>query len=329
MDPATDEAAELDKALERLSLYQPTREDDDTVEFLRIVSKHIPAAGRANLDEDMAACETDDDLRRLAASIDTGLLRPMKAFGNENAGNEIFIEDEDEDGPARVLRRQVRARDGHKCVISGLYDYNYRDQMPAGGLDAVVETAHLVPFGIIESLRSDDDRKHAAAIWAIVHRYFPGVRESLEFLEDEMNSPLMNVMTLEMCLHTEFRRFLMTFESMDVEHRYRVKPLPGFAGYCNRFLPSDGIVSFCSHDDGKSHLPSPELLALHAAVADILHATGRGKIIDGIVDEYWRFSRLAGDGSTDVGRLLSVSELSLLAQSDFVGERKQPHKIFR
>jgi hypothetical protein len=75
MDPATDEAAE------RLSLYQPTREDDETVEFPRIVSKHIPAAGRANLDEDMAACETDDDLRRLAASIDTGLLRPMKAFG--------------------------------------------------------------------------------------------------------------------------------------------------------------------------------------------------------------------------------------------------------
>ncbi|RMJ24427.1 hypothetical protein PHISP_04707 [Aspergillus sp. HF37] len=158
-----------------------------------------------------------------------------------------------------------------------------------GGLDADVETAHIVPSSIIEALRSDDDRKHAAVIWAILYRYFPGVRGSLEFLKDEVDSSsplMMNVMTLEMCLHAQFRRFLLTLESMDVEHNCRVKPFPDFPGVYNRFLPSDGIVSFCSHDGGKSDLPNPELMALHAAVADTLHVTGRGKMIEGIVDDY-------------------------------------------
>lgn len=35
--------------------------------------------GQANLVEDIIGCETDNELKTLADSIDTGLLRPLKA----------------------------------------------------------------------------------------------------------------------------------------------------------------------------------------------------------------------------------------------------------
>ncbi|KAF7121679.1 hypothetical protein CNMCM5793_009151 [Aspergillus hiratsukae] len=54
-------------------------------------------------------------------------------------------------------------------------------------------------------------------------------------------------------------------------------------------------------------LPSPKLLQLHCAVANILHATGRGEKLGRILRDYGATGALARDGSTIISELLSVT----------------------
>jgi hypothetical protein len=59
--------------------------------------------------------------------------------------------------------------------------------------------------------------------------------------------------------------------------------------------------------------PGPDYLAVHAAIGNILNLTARGEAIQKLIHDYDDCPLLATDGSTNLGALLSVSKLSLLA----------------
>lgn len=67
------------------------------------------------------------------------------------------------------------------------------------------------------------------------------------------------------------------------------------------FLPE--YVSFTAHR-GLYALPSPELLRLHAAVAQVLFASGLAQYINEVHQDRDTTRVLAEDGSTPVARLL-------------------------
>jgi hypothetical protein len=69
------------------------------------------------------------------------------------------------------------------------------------------------------------------------------------------------------------------------------------------YLPNDGYVTFTAHD-GRYPLPDEKLLAVHAAVAAILHASGMAEVIDRILQDRDETPCLAADGSTPIGTLL-------------------------
>ena len=69
------------------------------------------------------------------------------------------------------------------------------------------------------------------------------------------------------------------------------------------YLPSDGYVTFTAHD-GRYPLPDEKLLAVHAVVAAILHASGMAEVIDRILQDRDETPYLAADGSTPIGTLL-------------------------
>lgn len=50
------------------------------------------------------------------------------------------------------------------------------------------------------------------------------------------------------------------------------------------FLPASRTIMMRAHD-GRVPLPSPDLLKVHCAIADILHATGMAEKIDKILDD--------------------------------------------
>jgi hypothetical protein len=69
------------------------------------------------------------------------------------------------------------------------------------------------------------------------------------------------------------------------------------------YLPNDGYVTFTAHD-GRYPLPDEKLLAVHAAVAAILHVSRIAEVIERILQDRDETPYLAADGSTPIGTLL-------------------------
>ena len=69
------------------------------------------------------------------------------------------------------------------------------------------------------------------------------------------------------------------------------------------YLPNDGYVTFTAHD-GRCALPDEKLLAVHAAVAAILHASRMAEVIERILQDRDETPCLAADGSTPIATLL-------------------------
>ncbi|KAE8377181.1 hypothetical protein BDV26DRAFT_282019 [Aspergillus bertholletiae] len=320
--------ADAKQTLDRkLDQYQPFHPEDDTLSFLRIVHRYLPLQGQVNLAEDVERCSDDEEVRQLAESFDTGLLRPMLANGgttpaitlSRRLGMEDSVENLLPEGiqtasrdSQRRLRDHCLAREGHRCAVTKAWSLDYKER-PPDAADAPLEAAHIIPFALGVFREGDrDERYRHAIIWVNINRYFPDLRSRRGFSSEDVNNEE-NVIMMLQALHTEFGNFRFTFEATQTTNRYRIKEFPGFARLYRTFLPPNRFVTFTSHD-GRYPLPSPTILTVHAAIANILNLSGRGEKIQEMRRDLGSMSEgLARDGSTKVEELLSVSKLSLLS----------------
>ncbi|KAB8230452.1 HNH endonuclease signature motif containing protein [Aspergillus alliaceus] len=321
--------AQAKQTLEKkIARYQPLDQNDDTAHFLQTFFKYLPADGQVNLAEDVYQRVDDEELRQLAESLESGLLRPMLAHGgttpaitpSPRLGVEDSIDNllsQDIHSVRRVDEQQLRdhclKRDGYRCCVSKLWSWNYH-QRPSSSA-ALLQAVHIIPFALGEFREDDRDKRYRhATLWVNLYRYFPGLRSRMNFFSEDVNRED-NVFMMVDSLHSQFGGFHFVFESTQISNRYNLKVFPTFAGGYEGFLPRDRFVTFTSHD-GRFPLPDPSLLAIHAAIGNILHLTGRGEKIELIRRDLGRMSGgLARDGSTRIGDLLSVSRLSLLASA--------------
>ncbi|EPS29356.1 hypothetical protein PDE_04305 [Penicillium oxalicum 114-2] len=124
-----------------------------------------------------------------------------------------------------------------------------------------------------------------------------------------------NVMMLAASLHRDSGRFSFILEETDVFELYHVKV---FSQFRNSFLrphmPEFTVVA--SHDP-RYPAPNTNLLAVHAAIGNILHATGYGELIAKTIKHLGGSGgyALAKDGSTNVEELLSVTSLPIMAMN--------------
>jgi hypothetical protein len=128
-----------------------------------------------------------------------------------------------------------------------------------------------------------------------------GVGYSIEGVE--IDRPR-NALTLAPGIHRWFGNFDIFFESVpDSPHTYRI----------DSFLPARAVrgilpVTRTLHliDTQTIDPPSPRLLAIHSAIAHILHLSAAGDYIDEILRDMERAEELGAqtDGSTDLGRLV-------------------------
>ncbi|KAJ5488380.1 hypothetical protein N7453_011834 [Penicillium expansum] len=116
--------------------------------------------------------------------------------------------------------------------------------------------------------------------------------------------------------HEEFRKFRFILEATTVPNRYRLKK-----------FPMETLITLTNHD-ARFRDPNPEFLAVHAAIRNILNASGRAKIIQKLLQDYDNADPLlAKDGSTDISSLLSASGLSVLSSCcDTVQNDDKDHK---
>ena len=308
----------------RLDAYVPTDPSDDTISFLENTYKYLPQDGQHNLASDIDGCCSDEELRQLAENIDTALLRPIKALGGKTEpvtpspqfGGEDSIDNLLGTIDDPIVREQKRLwveclkRDGNSCVLTHIYDENVKPR-PSRRILGALEAAHIIPFSL-GNCNTEAERQQIGTIWNTMYRYFPSVRSRLSFGYESLND-VSNVMMLLGPLHGYFGAFKLALEPTAVSNQYRIKRffnLDSSASYpwYYHFLPDDDLVTFTSHDH-RYPLPNRILLETHFLIASVLHATGRGELVEEIQRDYGDTGALAKDGSTDIASLLSITGL--------------------
>jgi hypothetical protein len=205
----------------------------------------------------------------------------------------------------RKLRENCLKRDGNQCVVTQLWDFE-NDDCPKGYyLTGDLQAVYILPFAL-GAFTNEEERLGTSAIWVNIFRYFPDLRARLNMTPGDVNRED-NIMMMLLPLHPYFGNYKLIFEATDTPHRYRVKTCRHFPTSYFVWLPQadtygNRYVQFRSHD-ANFPLPNPSFLAVHAAVGNILHATGRGEEIDQLLKdlEGAGSSGLARDGSTNIG----------------------------
>ncbi|RYC62467.1 hypothetical protein CHU98_g3738 [Xylaria longipes] len=221
--------------------------------------------------------------------------------------------------PERVseLRGECLVRDRHRCVVSRRFDQDEATRrMRTCGDEAKdddgnllqdetqfdsLEVAHILPHSLTKSETGSQLHPSKTAALAILNMFDNGVIHIIE--GNNIDRPR-NAITLTHNLHRLFGDFEVFFEPVSGQepHTYRI----------GSFLPAP-IVRGLLPVTRTLHLtknrtidpPSPRLLALHCAIAHILHLSAAGTYINKILEDIEKMG-IQADGSTELGRLVAL-----------------------
>ncbi|RMZ81844.1 hypothetical protein DV738_g2137, partial [Chaetothyriales sp. CBS 135597] len=296
--------------------------------FLRFFfdNTHIPIDGCGNqLD---AASDYEARVANFADALFNHFFLPMRAASGQTPRPSppgLLINENIENlsgTPGRVasLRRDCLRRDEHRCVITGFFDTveaiqrrkalgdEARDDRGIRFIDErpkckKVEVAHILPHSLMsrpsgENAELNSSKKTALAI---LDMFDHGVTHLIE--NQQIDRPF-NAISLIHDLHFWFGDFKLCFEPDDnQEHTYRIEWLGDDLLY-----PADlptGARVVLSTADPTIDRPSPRLLAIHRAIARIMHMSAAGEYIDQILRDLDEGKVLA-DGTTRLGQFVAL-----------------------
>ena len=126
-----------------------------------------------------------------------------------------------------------------------------------------------------------------------------GVVESL--LNGTLIDEPANALTLTHGLHKKFGLFNITFKPTQAYNSYTVDFIDDQE---RKFWPGIELPATCSFNHLPNQLrPSHRLLALHHAIAKIMHLSGAGECVDSILHDL-EATIVRADGGTDLGTLV-------------------------
>ncbi|KAM5451185.1 hypothetical protein MaudCBS49596_003890 [Microsporum audouinii] len=246
-----------------------------------------------------------DDVKEFADSLLDNFYFPLKSTGrktpqpspaNLSAIKSLQGPHEFIGTPERVshLRAQCPARDHYRCVISRSFDVNKAFKRLSKDKKALDDEGILLkrqPTDVLEP----EPKKTALAI---LNMFDYDVGHLIN--GTDIDRPL-NALSLTPKCHSAFGNFDIYLEAVaDQEHTYRIKTfsptqemLYGLPVTRKLFLSENYTVE----------PPSPRLLALHSAIAHVLHLSGAGEYIDKILGDF-EDTGVRGNGTTELGRLL-------------------------
>ncbi|KAG8407060.1 hypothetical protein J3458_020555 [Metarhizium acridum] len=228
------------------------------------------------------------------------------------AGGQTFV---GTTGRLKTLHGDCLQRDRHRCVISRTFDLDqaiersknpgdsFRDddgQALAGESFNCLEVAHILPHSLVKidsDLKLDKSREAALKILNMLNN---GITHLIR--GPEIDGPR-NALTLTYDLHLLFSGFQIYFEPTGVKpNTYQINtflsPL-----ILNNLLPVTRTLFLT--EARVIEPPSPRLLAVHRAIAHILHLSAAGLYIDKIL-QHMEEQTVRVDGSTQLGRLVQL-----------------------
>ncbi|KAK5988516.1 hypothetical protein PT974_09999 [Cladobotryum mycophilum] len=219
------------------------------------------------------------------------------------------------------LRGDCLIRDRHRCVISRKFDLKEARARMRGNpnnahdddgnelvartdLFALLEVAHIMPHALMKSEEGSKVNDVKAATLAILNMFDCGVVHLLEGPGIDQPS---NAISLTQHLHFLFGEFEIFFEPVPNQpHTYRIESFleQGFIG--DATLPTTRTLYLS--ENMTIDPPSPRLLALHSAIAHILHLSGAGDYIGKLLHDMNDMdgTSIREDGSTELDQFVRL-----------------------
>ncbi|KAK4134731.1 hypothetical protein BT67DRAFT_441885 [Trichocladium antarcticum] len=230
-----------------------------------------------------------------------------------------------------TLRGACLVRDQHRCVISRKFDFSEavkRFETDGDGardddnclleddatLPDALEVAHILPHSLTKADPGSELNSTREAALAILNMFDMGISYLIEGAE--IDRPR-NALTLTHLLHQAFRDFRVFFVPVvdSQPHTYRIDSFLPRQLMRDPPLPVTRTLYLAKNRTVDP--PSARLLAVHCAIAHILHLSAAGEYIDRILLDAEEHG-IQADGSTEVGRLVC---LGLHGWVDGVGVR--------
>ncbi|KAG5720821.1 hypothetical protein E4T56_gene9696 [Termitomyces sp. T112] len=205
------------------------------------------------------------------------------------------------------VRKQALLRDGYRCTLTGLYDMESCKAMPEieqARLESAKPCAFLEMAHIFSESTQDDDKNHAATIFAILDLF--GLKERTKSLYGRGTNELHNVITMAGELHTCFDHFELWLEPVHNEdNTYDIRWSPGVSCLLIRshlpdrvtFRVEPGTAAAAAAKGKQLKLPDPVLIAIRAACTRVANLSGAAEQIDQILRDREEMPVLANDGS--------------------------------
>ncbi|KLU92000.1 hypothetical protein MAPG_10947 [Magnaporthiopsis poae ATCC 64411] len=324
-------------ALVRLT-YEHARSEESRDLFLHsfFASMGLPLGGDVSDDDvDIAVPEVEGRLRTslygFAEYLMDNFFLPLKAASNKTPqpsphyhsaiqrAQGSALPQELTGTPARVsaLRAACLERDRHRCVISRTFDVKEALDRDEGGQDAKdddgvpldedtplgsLEVAHILPHALTKASLNSPLSQHKHAALEILNMFDVGVVHMVEGADIDRPQ---NAITLTLQFHQFFGAFQVFFEHIGGEaepHKYRIDAIkPRLRGPFQ--LPVTRTLYVA--ENRTIDPPSRRLLAIHCAIAHILHLSGAGSYIDSILRDAEEIG-VRADGTTPLGRLVGL-----------------------
>ncbi|KAJ8456848.1 hypothetical protein ONZ45_g18556 [Pleurotus djamor] len=213
-----------------------------------------------------------DTLNRLG---DTIIRFFVLNFRTSQQSSSIASEDTDSDNDADNLALR---RDRNRCILTGRFDLS-APTYPEDVLFRPVETmcAFIIPKATIGSLDPSLDPTSAFDYPQIVKEIMRTFIQDATGTEAMDVNSLQNIMTLQYDPYHLFNSLDLWFEQTSEANVYHIETTPTFLAYRQPKVRLSTITTL--------PLPSPTLLALHAACAKVAHLSGAAQLVDFLLCE--------------------------------------------
>ncbi|KAF4611198.1 hypothetical protein D9613_007133 [Agrocybe pediades] len=190
--------------------------------------------------------------------------------------------------------KDVIVRDGYTCVLTGFQDRSHPDIKRDIPVVKLVD-ARILPRALGKFDCDPDSKSYKSAVttFGILVKFADLPVKTLEDLHNQLDDPS-NRMSLEMNAHDAFDRLYWCLRQTEMANVYDLKIHSKRITILKK--PENNQVSFKDHssefamDSTHNHrpvnLPDPRYIAIHAAIAGILHMSGAGIFFDELLHKY-------------------------------------------
>ncbi|KAF9446365.1 hypothetical protein P691DRAFT_188745 [Macrolepiota fuliginosa MF-IS2] len=208
-----------------------------------------------------------------------------------------------------TLRSQVASRERFRCPITRSFCNNRKKVLQNKGLEVpgepydLMETAHIIPSLLNKFDPKTNPAAEAAHTWDMFRSW---TNLDLEkFVGSKINTPA-NAIYMEIGTHRHFGHFGFYLDKdafPSDPNKYGLRVLDSFKMFNNSM-----VVDFATTNDLGEPIdpPDPELLRIHAALAQVLHISGAADYLESVERVCDDYGTLAPTGETDIGLLLSL-----------------------